>query len=210
MSFKQQMSTTFRKSLLMGIPIATVVGLTALAYAVPNIFSSGQQLSSVKMNANFASLETEIGGPGVSPSLQAQVTALQNQVNALTAPRAPPLTYFWAGDANDGPVVAGFTVTPATDQYCGIVSSCSVPAPVIATGGSPTALEIDISTGGGAYAQCGFDVDVPFTTSSYSSAASTCYFQGDGTDSYTFQASITGMAGTSSDNIYCNILVQCP
>ena len=60
MSVKKEMSTTFRRSLMVGIPVATVVGLTALAYAGLTTFTSGQPLSSATMNANFASLQSQI------------------------------------------------------------------------------------------------------------------------------------------------------
>jgi microcystin-dependent protein len=71
MNLQKEASSTFRRSLLVAIPIATVVGLTALAYAGLNIFSSGQPLSSTTMNANFALLQSQItalqAGTGIGP-----------------------------------------------------------------------------------------------------------------------------------------------
>jgi hypothetical protein len=49
---------TKRIALLLGGPVALLVGLGAIAYAtVPNLFASGDELSSAKMNANFANLD---------------------------------------------------------------------------------------------------------------------------------------------------------
>jgi len=83
MNFQKQMSTTFRRSLLVAIPVASVVGLTALAYAGLTMFNAGDQLSATTMNANFASLEAQIAalqaqlGDGGASSLQGQIAALQ-------------------------------------------------------------------------------------------------------------------------------------
>ena len=64
MIFRAELSRTFRRSLLVAIPVATIIGGTALVYAGLTTFSAGQQVSSSAINANFA-------------SLQAQITALQ-------------------------------------------------------------------------------------------------------------------------------------
>ncbi len=53
-------STLFRRSLLVAIPVATVVGATALVYAGLNTFSAGQPLSSAAMNQNFTALQSQI------------------------------------------------------------------------------------------------------------------------------------------------------
>src|ERR1019366_2047057 len=53
-------SSVFRRSLMVAIPVATVVGLTALVYAGVTAFSPGDPLSSSAMNANFNSLQNQI------------------------------------------------------------------------------------------------------------------------------------------------------
>ena len=80
MSLRTQMSRTFRRSLLVAIPVATVVGATALVYAALNTFSSGQTLSSSLMNANFSNLDARLkaleAASGVSVSNDGGTTGL--------------------------------------------------------------------------------------------------------------------------------------
>lgn len=52
--------TLFRRSLVVAIPVATVVGLTFAAYAAVQTFQRGEPLSATKMNGNFAELEARI------------------------------------------------------------------------------------------------------------------------------------------------------
>jgi len=64
---------------MVAIPIASVVGLTALAYAGFVPFTSGQPLSSTAMNNNFA-------------ALQSQITALQAAVGVGADGGAPTIS----------------------------------------------------------------------------------------------------------------------
>ncbi len=72
MGIKRELSSTFRRSLFVAIPVATVVGLTALAYAGLTMFNAGDPLSAATMNANFA-------------ALQSQITALQGTGSSVPA-----------------------------------------------------------------------------------------------------------------------------
>jgi hypothetical protein len=61
MRLQKEVSSTFRRSLMVAIPVATVVGATVLVYAgVQYTFNSGDPLSSSKMNANFSGLDSRI------------------------------------------------------------------------------------------------------------------------------------------------------
>jgi hypothetical protein len=217
MSFKKQMSSTFRRSLLIGIPVATVVGLTALAYAVPNIFSAGQGLSSSLMNQNFASLESEIaaqeaeiGGPGLYSSLQSQINALQAQVNALPAAtisggsvdstqtdQYATSTYLYA---------AAFNIAPTVNCFMTVISTCHVGA--AAVGGTPTYLEIDYSDNGGAYETQGWDGVVPYANGNDSGGATSISFAASYGHTYNFATQVINTAYTAA-TFECNLQAFC-
>ncbi len=58
--FKGAANRVFLRSLLVAIPVASVVGLTALAYAAVQKFNAGDPLTATKMNANFDELQTRL------------------------------------------------------------------------------------------------------------------------------------------------------
>jgi hypothetical protein len=215
MSFKKEMSASFRRSILVAIPVATVVGMTALAYAVPNVFSSGQQLSSALMNANFSELETEIGGPIYGASLQSQITSLQSQVNSLNIP-APPLTYdtypaqaafSYAGGAQYIPT--GVSFTPTATYNCMLVASCALPAADCA--GNIASLNIAY-TGTGVYTETNLpDWYMPFPTSTNNCSASVnSFIQVQAYTDYSFDIQINNLTDNSGgQNIVCNFTMQC-
>jgi microcystin-dependent protein len=76
MNFKKELSQGFRRSLMVAIPVATVVGLTALAYAGLTTFSAGQPLSSATMNSNFSGLDMRIAALEAAAAQAADAGAL--------------------------------------------------------------------------------------------------------------------------------------
>ncbi len=232
MSVKKEMSRTFRRSLLVGIPFATVVGLTALAYAVPNIFASGNQLSASLMNQNFAALETEVsGGTGGVTNLQAQVTALtttvtnlqttvtnlQNQVNGLQTPLNYETGYYASGFSYAGgwQYVDGVWFTAPANASCYITSNCNIPGGGVVDG---TELELCFGTdgegssscasgGGGAYGGLGWTMDFPPSNGNYSSTTTTWIYDVTAGVDYDFSSGIYNFQGTGQIN--CNMSVVC-
>jgi len=96
--------------LLVAIPVATVVGATALVYAALNTFSSGQTLSSSLMNANFSNLDARLkaleAASGVSVSNDGGTTGLP-----VFVPPGTIVAYggsITAGDAGTSPPPAGW------------------------------------------------------------------------------------------------------
>jgi hypothetical protein len=228
MSFKKQMSTTFRRSLLIGIPVATVVGLTALAYAVPNIFSSGQGLSSSLMNANFASLESEIaaleaeiGGPGVTPNLANQVANVQYQVNSLTIPAATvtvgsvdatPAEDFYGNVTLAANTAGGAASTPATifaavNCFMTVTTACFVTGGAV---GTNTLIEAQWSTDDFTWQTYGWDTPVPYASGNDSGASTSIYFNAQAGSTYYFATELINPATYIANSIFrCNLQAVC-
>lgn len=62
----------FRRSLFIAIPVATIIGLTAGAYAAIQKFTAGGKLSAAELNGNFTDLDGRVG------SLESKVVVKRN------------------------------------------------------------------------------------------------------------------------------------
>src|SRR5262245_3596850 len=103
MGVEKQVSSSFRRGLSIGIPVATVIGLTTLAYAGLTIFNPGDKLSASTINANFA-------------ELQSQIATLQSAV--ATIPKTPHLVVV-ATSADLGPYTGSdCALNPTTGETC--------------------------------------------------------------------------------------------
>lgn len=141
--------TTKRLTLYLGLPAAVIVGSAAVVTAtVPNTFSSGEPLSSSKLNENFSSIDTRVSGLETT-----RTTALAADPGGTINRQVPAgwvssITKNAAGDFTINIAPGTFTTAPictvtgvSTNQAYG-----AIPFKISTdTGPSPTALRVTTS-----------------------------------------------------------------
>jgi hypothetical protein len=132
-----------RLLLRVGLPVATLVGATAIAYAaVPNVFVPGQALTAASLNENFARLDSRVTSlETVTPSAAHANVAdtATNATHAMTADTATSATHAATADVASalgaGPIGAGLViynvpgaaVAAPCSMTSGFVTDCTCP-----------------------------------------------------------------------------------
>jgi hypothetical protein len=153
---------TKRIALLLSAPLVVLIGLGAIAYAtVPNIFTSGEALSSAQMNANFGNLD-------------GRLTAIEGLLATATADGGYALgaTYCGATAATEGSFSGPGTLT----GYASAKAQCqAVPGCAPASAHMCTADEMVRTR------QTGRSIDAGAATYGWFSTGSYGYYPGTGT-----------------------------